>query len=336
VELPSQASKALALEFACFSGAVRLVEMRRRGTGAMLRFQRVQPMRRGDFQPLRAITISPEQLDRLLGRLRRRDVELVTVDEALRRGAAPRGARRFVCVTFDGAYRDVLHHAAPVLTRHRVPFAVYVPTAFVDGIAELWWLALERVIAENDRISLILDQRERHFDAGRLEQKCELYDLLSGWLRGLVPAERSLAIRDLCTRYVVDLAALSRAAVLDWSEVRTLADNPLVTIGSATVNGAALDRLDDAQVLREMRLGREVAEAALDRSAPHFAYPSGSIGAREIALTAQAGFASAVTAQGGLIWPDGGSNPLALPRIGWDGRSPSLRTLRARLAGLGS
>ncbi|MGO4715623.1 polysaccharide deacetylase family protein [Bradyrhizobium sp. 2TAF24] len=334
--LSSQAPKALALEFACCSGAVRLLEMRRRGTGAMLRFQRVQPLTRGGFQPSRAIIIAPERLERLLGRLRRRGVELVTVDEAVRRIAAPAASRRFVCLTFDGAYRDVLHHAAPVLARHRVPFAVYVPTAFVDGIAELWWLPLERVIARNERISLMLDERERHFDAGLVEQKCALYDLLAGWLQGLAPAERSLAIRDLCTRYMVDLAALSRAAVMDWNEVRALAADPLVTIGSATVHGAALDRLDDAQALREMRMGREVAEAALDRSLPHFAYPSGSIGAREVALAAQAGFASAVTLQGGLIRPDGGSSPLALPRIGWDGRRPSLRALRARLAGLGS
>ncbi|MEW6639918.1 MAG: polysaccharide deacetylase [Pseudomonadota bacterium] len=315
---------------------MRLLEARRRGTGAMLRLQRILPATAGDFQPLRAITITPELLDRLLRGLRRRGVEIVTIDEAVRRIAAPARRRRFVCLTFDGAYRDVLHHAAPVLARHGVPFTVYVPTAFVDGIAELWWLALEQIIAANDRISLILDQRERHFDAVRTEQKYALHDLLADWLQQLAPAERSLAIRDLCSRYRVDLAALSRAAVMDWSEVRTLAADPLVTIGSATVNARALERLDDARALREMRLGREVAEAALDRALPHFAYPPGMVGARETALAAQAGFASAVTGQGGLIWPDGRSRPWALPRIGWDGRSPSLRALRARLAGLGS
>ena len=57
--------------------------------------------------------------------------------------------RRFVCLTFDDGYRDLMQWAYPVLRKHNVPFALYVPTSFPDRIGELWWLALERVIAEN-------------------------------------------------------------------------------------------------------------------------------------------------------------------------------------------
>ena len=42
-------------------------------------------------------------------------------------------------------------------------------------------------------------------------------------MRALPPAELSTAIHDLCKRYSVDLAALSREASMDWSEVATLA-----------------------------------------------------------------------------------------------------------------
>jgi len=45
-----------------------------------------------------------------------------------------------------------------------------------------------------------------------------------------------VAINDLCKRYSVDLAALSRSASMDWDDIATLARDPLVTIGSATVN----------------------------------------------------------------------------------------------------
>ena len=50
-------------------------------------------------------------------------------------------SRRFVCLTFDGAHRDFMTFAYPVLSRHRVPFALYIPTGFVDGIGKAWWLA---------------------------------------------------------------------------------------------------------------------------------------------------------------------------------------------------
>ena len=60
--------------------------------------------------------------------------------------------RRFVCLTIDDGYRDTLQWAYPILKRQQVPFAVYVPTSFPDRLGELWWLALEAVVARNERI----------------------------------------------------------------------------------------------------------------------------------------------------------------------------------------
>ena len=71
---------------------------------------------------------------------------------------------RFACITFDDGYRDLMQWAYPVLRKHNVPFALYIPTSFPDRIGELWWLALERVIAENSRIGLLIDGQERRFD----------------------------------------------------------------------------------------------------------------------------------------------------------------------------
>ena len=116
-----------------------------------------------------------------------------------------------------------------MLARHRVPFTVYVPTAFPDGIGEAWWLALERVIARERRISLMVGRSEMHFNVPTTSEKYQLYDFLSDWMRSLEPADLTAAIKDLCTRYAVDLAALSREASLDWRGLETLAADPLVT-----------------------------------------------------------------------------------------------------------
>lgn len=327
----------LVLQLAYFSGVARLLESRRGGLGAIIRLQRVRPERRDRFQPLQAREIAPQFLDRLIRALRRWKFDIVSIEDAVRRTAEPTTARRFVCLTFDGAYRDVVSYAYPVLSRYQAPFAVYVPTGFADGIAQMWWLALEQVISRHDRISLVIDRSERRFDVADLHDKYQLYDLLADWMRRLAPGELIHAIHDLCSRYSVDLAATSRAAAMNWDDVRRLAADPLATIGSATVNYAALTTLDDTQVLREMTMGRQVVEAALGRSLPHFAYPFGdrqSAGRREATLAAEAGFASAVTAQAGVVWGGGRSNLQALPRISWDGRSRSLRALRVMLSGV--
>jgi hypothetical protein len=95
----------------------------------------------------------------------------------------------------------------------------------------------------------------------------------AGWLARA--AGSSSAINDLCKRYSVDLAALSREASLDWDDLAKLAADPLVTIGSATVNYPVLSSLKDATALCEMTMGRAVAQAAFRRDVRHFAYPFG-------------------------------------------------------------
>ena len=148
-----------------------------------------RPRQAGRFQPLLSNEITPAFLDRTIRALKRWKYDIVSIDEVCRRAVTLASPRRFVCLTFDGTYKDVAASAYPVLARHRVPFTVYVPTAFPDGIGEAWWLALEQVIARDRRISLMVGRSEMHFNVPTTSEKYELYDFLSGWMRSLEPAD---------------------------------------------------------------------------------------------------------------------------------------------------
>ena len=124
---------------------------------------------------------------------------------------------------------------------------------------------------------------------------------------------------------------------MDWTELARLAADPLVTIGSATVNYPVLSTLKDVVALREMTMGRAVAEAAFRRDVRHFAFPFGdraSWNPQHAAMAAEAGLASAVSTIPGVIETEGRTNLHALPRIAWDGRRRSLRVMRAMLSGI--
>jgi peptidoglycan/xylan/chitin deacetylase (PgdA/CDA1 family) len=223
-----------------------------------------------------------------------------------------------------------------VLANHGVPFAVYVPTAFPDGVGEAWWLALEEVIAREQRISLVMDRKERRFDIATTSEKYQLYAFLEGWMRALAPPDLAFAIKDLCTRYSVDLAGLSRQASMDWDDLGKLAADPNATIASATVNYPVLSNLKEADASREITMGRAVAQAAFRRDVRHFAYPFGdraSFRRQHVAMTEDAGFVSAASAIPGVVQTEGRTNLQALPRIAWDGRRHSLRAMRVILSG---
>ena len=124
---------------------------------------------------------------------------------------------------------------------------------------------------------------------------------------------------------------------MDWSDLATLAANPKVTIGSATVNHPVLTNLKDAAALREMKMGKAVAETAFHRKVTHFAFPFGDRASwrrAHVVMAQEAGFASAVSALPGIVEAEGRTNPHALPRISWDGRRRSLRAMRALLSGV--
>jgi peptidoglycan/xylan/chitin deacetylase (PgdA/CDA1 family) len=246
-------------------------------------------------------------------------------------------SRRFVCLTFDDGYRDTLQWAYPILKEAGVPFAVYVPTSFPDRLGELWWLVLEAVIARNGRIGLVIGGRDRKFDCRSVAEKRALYDELYWWLR-VRPNETEMRgiVRSLAAFYHVDVAAFCDELCMGWSEIATLAADPLVTIGAHTVNHPMLAKLSKENARAEMELSAAVIEAALSVRPQHLSYPYGdrtSASAREFDLAAELGFKTAVTTRPGVLFPGHGKRLTALPRISLNGDYQKLRYVRVLLSG---
>lgn len=329
--------RSLGYEFAYFSGISALMARSRDSAGIILKFERVRPARADAFQPLRSREITPQFLHQVIRKLKKWPFDIVGMDEVCRRAGAPRAARRFVALTFDGGTRDFVDYAYPLLSAHEVPFTVYLPSAFVDGLGEMWWLALEAAIVNHDRLSLMIDDRQRHFDIASTADKVHAYHYLDSWMRTLQPRELAVATDDLCKRYSIDMAVLSRATAMTWDDVATFASNPRATIGTSTVNYAPLTMLGDSAALREITMGRVVAKSALSSDSGHFAFPFGgetSFNRRHVGMLADGGFSSAVTSVPGIVQPNGRSDLHALPRLAWDGRRTSLRALRVMLSGV--
>ena len=306
------------------------------GAGVILRLARVLPRRSGAFQPLQSEQVTPRFLDRTIRALKRWKYDFVTMDEVCRRAVIMSQRRRFVALTFDGAYKDFITAAYPVLARHHVPFTLYIPTAFPDGVGEPWQLALEKIIAKEKRFGLMINREEQHFQIRTVEQKYEVFEYIESWMRQLSPPDLTTALGDLCRRYSTDLAALSREAYMDWADLDKLAADPMVTFASATVNYSPLSTLKENVALREMTMANAVIDAALHRGVTHFAYPFGdrdSFRRSHVVMAEEAGFASAVSTIPGIVEAEGRTNLRALPRIAWDGRMRSLRAMRVILSG---
>src|SRR5690606_14418911 len=111
--------------------------------GVIFTLHRVLPDTPADFSPNAILQVRPDFLEAAIRRVRALGLDIVDIDEAIRRIESDEPVRRFVVFTFDDAYRDNHRYALPILRRNQCPFTLYVPTALVDGVGEVWWQALE-------------------------------------------------------------------------------------------------------------------------------------------------------------------------------------------------
>jgi peptidoglycan/xylan/chitin deacetylase (PgdA/CDA1 family) len=210
-----------------------------------------------------------------------------------------------------------------------VPFTIYVCPGFSDRTAELWWEALERIIAGADSLSLAGEGPAELLPTRGPREKRRAFRLWTEWLTAEADeARQRRAIRKLAEKYGCDLAALARDLVMDWAEIRMIAAEPLCSIGAHTMTHPALARLAPQEAMREMRGSAERIEREIGRRPSTLAFPYGyraAAGAREAELAAEAGFAASFTTRPGYI-PRAGPRH-ELPRISVNGLFQDVRFL---------
>jgi peptidoglycan/xylan/chitin deacetylase (PgdA/CDA1 family) len=84
------------------------------------------------------LAVSPTAFRAQMEALLRTRALPVRLDEALDL-LEDRPAGRYVCVTFDDGYHDILDNAIPVLRDLQIPATIFVPSGIIDGTARSYW-----------------------------------------------------------------------------------------------------------------------------------------------------------------------------------------------------
>jgi peptidoglycan/xylan/chitin deacetylase (PgdA/CDA1 family) len=325
------------LEALYFTGAHFLLQPIFSGVGAIFMLHQVRPRHDAEFQPNRHLEITPEFLRAILSHIRLCGIDLITIDQMHQRLIEGNFSRRFACFTFDDGYRDTRDFALPVMREFDAPFTVYVASDFAEGTGKLWWIALERAIANARAIEPGIGEVASRIDASTPAAKQAAFDRLHLLMRSL-PSEQDVhrEIADLCARHGVDESAVCGDLCMSWDELKLFAADPLVTIGAHTVTHCNLARETEEIASQEMALSRARIENRLQRPVAHLAYPYGNklaAGRREFALARGAGFKTAVTTRPGMIFPESADHLTALPRVSLNGNYQDARILPVLTSG---
>ena len=306
------------------------------GLGCILALQRVIPNKARSALPSnRALEITPEDLRAMLAWTRERGLEAIRLDEVPDRLAGSRGPR-FVCFTLDDGYRDNLVHALPVFREFSAPLTVNVTNGFAAGTASVWWYFVEEALAAQETLRFSWEGKERRFPAQTTLERNRALDEIAGLIRALGMGRDEL-IRCVAEAAGVDPCAATRRLCMGWEEVRTLAADPLVTIGAHTAGHHGLNRLTEAEIVAEVEGGRRELAAQIGREVRHFAYPFGgpnAAGEREFAIVRRSGFATMLTTRAGNLTGRHAGLADRLPRFGLSGNYPAVRSLSMIESGL--
>jgi peptidoglycan/xylan/chitin deacetylase (PgdA/CDA1 family) len=310
------------------TGLSRALGLRYRGRGVIFAFHSI--VDDDAFYPDFTLRCPVGKLEWILRRLRRQRLDFVTLDEAVERLGAP-SARPFVSFTFDDGFADNLTKALPIMEKFAAPFTVYVPTSMITRDIDAWWFGVAALVRSRDRIDL---PALGSFQCGDRASKQRAYSAIETAIHknfDLLPA-----VREALDAAGIQIPALVDDEALTETQLRALAQHPLVAIGAHTTTHPNLARATAARARTEMADNREFLQKITGQEVAHNAYPFGHAGAcgnREAGLSRSLGFRTAVTTRPGTIFREHLRHLHALPRVclTWH---ENAATLQCKLDGL--
>lgn len=286
------------------------------GLGHILMFHRVVPdSGKARIHNHKSLEISPERLEGIIKFFKERDYLFITLDELLSINRTTNPTRKFVVFTFDDGYLDNFEYAYPIFRKHGVPFTIYVATSLPDSKAILWWYLLEDVVLTRSSVQLEVEGRKMNFRTHTIKEKEIAFNKIRHWFALADEKNLPLLSNSLFYGNEEEILAKTKALSLTWEHIKALSQDPLVTIGSHTINHFPLDSLTADKSAYEMIESKRIIESQIAREVKHFCYPLGSHGKKEIEILKKSSYSSATTIKMANIFTENLEHPFSLPRI---------------------
>ncbi len=231
----------------------------------------------------------------------RKHYKVISIDEAVDNLSRPGlNFRDNVVLTFDDGYKNYLTNAYPILKKHNLPSTIYITAGKVQSNELIWADQLFYLLTGNngDRLnieSLGLGMIDNVDHKGR---EHIAHDFINR-LKTLPSSEKNRRINTFMSDNNLspssDVFKGSPFEVLSAEDLRLLAQDKLVTIGSHTVNHEILTQVPFQEAEREIGESKRMLEEFVGRPIHHFSYPNGNYNDELAEQVRNYGYLSAVT-----------------------------------------
>jgi len=318
------------------------IRQKARCCGIILSYHRIADVNNDPFQ----LAVAPRRFREHMEVLRRLTKPVVLNSFASRRRSL--GNRWRCAVTFDDGYQDVAEYALPILNAYDIPATIFVSSGCVQTGSEFWWDRLQRCLLTPGRLhwsqlealdrKLFSSFHDSLIQAERYSQEDFLRYGSWTWKCPIQPTSRhvlfcrmyqhlqsqSAAVRDrlidILFQICPDAPHTVDAHAMSVDELQALSGNPLIEIGSHTLNHVMLSFLDEQEQLLEVQEGKRTVERLIQRPVASFSYPHGAYTPATLNIARSAGVEIACTTRQTFVSRN--NTRLELPRVSpeaWSG-----------------
>lgn len=241
--------------------------------------------------------VSPAHFEEQIEFLRKH-FKVVSVREAL--GAMDQREipnRPLAVITFDDGYRDNFETAYPLLKKYSLPAAFFLAAGSIGNQEPIWTSRVDLLFKNTSQEDLTLGTLSppRRYQLGSLQERMKVCHEVKNEMKKVPEAGRQVILKELEEKAgsLLQEDPEKDSEMLSWEEVRHLAEDPLVEIGSHSLSHRMLANLPPDEVTRELEESKRMIEAQIGRGIDYLSYPGNSCNPGVQKLAERAGYRAA-------------------------------------------
>jgi peptidoglycan/xylan/chitin deacetylase (PgdA/CDA1 family) len=236
-------------------------------------------------------------------------IPLQELAERARKKELPTAA--VAAITFDDGYKDFYQYAYPLLRKYNLPATIFLTAGHIDSDKLFWWDKIRYYITHCQTSTIELSGEGMIRIEGDLQRQLACEYLISRITVIDSQNQQSLLQQLREETRVEDPHGIARELILDWKEVRTMADDG-IEIGAHTMTHPVLTQSTLNEADQEIVLSKKVIENKIQKPVLSFAYPSGFYNNEIRSIVCKSGFNCAVIVGERVV--DYEDNTFELPR----------------------
>lgn len=268
--------------------------------GAILTLHRIDTPDKSRLWYNEHLKLSCDSLENLIIKFKRKGFKFVSIEELKNTIKQKKKAKKLIAITFDDGYKDNFENGLAIFKKYDVPVCIYISTGMIEQQFLYWWYIIEDLILSNTEI--ILDTNEK-FDCSTKEKKEQTFLDLREHILKLPQMELGKELPKLFCHYKINLNSYNDTLPLTWSQITTLTQEPLVTIGCHTHSHFSFNQCSEEEIIKDIALSQKLIKEKTNIYTEHFCFPFGdkiSISNSHIELLKKLNFKSSVTTQSGF------------------------------------